>query len=132
MLLDHNKFVVKSQSKMFSSKKSYQILDEEGQTLATAKDTTGFFASLFGSAVLEVRDASNDRPLFTVGRTGWLLKKDQLLDAEGQLVGRLSGNSPAGLSLPGAVALGRECGRARTAAACRTLPAPGRTPGHGR
>jgi uncharacterized protein YxjI len=91
MLFDHTKFVVKSQSKTFSSKKSFQILAEDGQALATAEDTTGFLASLFGSTKLEVRDASNQRPLFTVGRSGWLLKKDQVLDAEGQVVGTFKG-----------------------------------------
>jgi uncharacterized protein YxjI len=89
MLLDHNKFVVKSQSKGFSSKKAFEIVDgETGQTLGTAKDTTGFFASLLGSVNIEVRDVSNNAHLFSVGRTGWLLKKDQVLDPQGQLVGR--------------------------------------------
>jgi uncharacterized protein YxjI len=88
MLLDHIKFIVKSQSKALSSKKSYQILDEDGQALGTAQDTTAFFPSLFGLATIEVRDSSKDRPLFTVTRSGWLLKKDQVLDAEGRVVGR--------------------------------------------
>ena len=98
MLLDHYKFVVKSQSKAFSSKKSFQILDEEGQALGIATDTTGFFPSLFGSTTIEVRDASNDRPLFTVSRSGWLFKKDQVVDAEGRVVGRFKGKM---LSLSG-------------------------------
>ncbi len=89
MLLDQNKFVVKSQSKTFSSKKSFEILDgETGQLLGTAKDTTGFLASLLGSTTIEVRDASNNAPLFSVGRTGLLLKKDQVLNPEGEVVGR--------------------------------------------
>jgi uncharacterized protein YxjI len=91
MLFDHTKFVVKSKNKTFSSKKSFQILAEDGKTLATAEDTTGFLASLFGSTSLEVRDAADQRPLFTVGRSGWLLKKDQLLDADGQVIGTLKG-----------------------------------------
>ncbi len=89
MLLDHTKFVVKSQSKKFSSKKSFEIVDgENGQTLGAAKDTTGFFASLLGSANIEVRDVSNNALLFSVRRTGWLLKKDEVVDPEGQVVGR--------------------------------------------
>ena len=89
MLLDQNKFVVKSQGKMFSSKKTYEIVDgESGQTLGTAKDTTGFIASLLGSTTIEVRDSSDDKVLFSVGRTGLLLKKDQVLDSQGQVVGR--------------------------------------------
>ena len=89
MLLDQNKFVVKSQGKAFSSKKSFEILDgESGQLLGTAKDTTGFLAKLLGSTTIEVRDASNNAPLFTVGRTGLLLKKDQVLNPQGEVVGR--------------------------------------------
>ena len=89
MLLDHNKFVVKSQSKTFSSKKDFELKDgETGQTLGTAKDTTGFLPSLFGSVTLEVRDVANNALLFSVARSGWLLKKDQVLDPQGQVVGR--------------------------------------------
>ena len=89
MLLDQNKFVVKSQNKTFSSKKSYEIVDaENGKVLGTAKDTTGFLASLLGSTTIEVRDASNDTPVFTVGRSGFLMKKDQVTDPQGQVVGR--------------------------------------------
>jgi uncharacterized protein YxjI len=89
MLLDRNKFVVKSQSKAFSRKKSFEILDSEnGQLVGTAQDTTGFFPSLLGAATIEVRDSSNNALLFTVGRMGLFLKKDQVLDAQGQLIGR--------------------------------------------
>ncbi len=89
MLFDHNKFVVKSQSKKFSSKKVFEIADaESGQTLGTALDTAGFLASLFGSVKIEVRDVSNDALLFCVSRSGWLFKKDEVLDAQGQVIGR--------------------------------------------
>src|SRR5262249_32211958 len=64
MLLDHNKFVVKSQTKGLSSKKSFEILDgDSGQLLGTATDTTGFLPSLFGATVIEVRDASANTPV---------------------------------------------------------------------
>jgi uncharacterized protein YxjI len=89
MLLDQNKFVVKSQALAFSSKKSFEILEaDSGQLLGTAKDTTGFFPSFLGAATIEVRDSSNNALLFTVGRMGWLIKKDQVLDPEGQVIGR--------------------------------------------
>src|SRR4051794_35974467 len=89
MLLDHNKLEVKSQTKAFSSKKAFEILDgESGQLLGTARDTTGFLPSLFGSTVIEVRDASNDAPLFTVSRTGFLFKKDEVKNPQGEVVGR--------------------------------------------
>jgi uncharacterized protein YxjI len=88
MLLDQNKFVVKSQSKAFSSKKSFEIVDENGKALGTGKDNTGFLSSLFGATTIQVQDASSNAPLFTVGRTGWLLKKDQVVDPQGQVIGR--------------------------------------------
>jgi uncharacterized protein YxjI len=89
VLLDHNKFVVKSQSKAFSSKKSFEVLDaESGELLGNAKDTTGFFPGLLGATTIEVRDVSNNALAFTVGRFGMLFKKDQVLGADGGLLGR--------------------------------------------
>jgi uncharacterized protein YxjI len=88
MLLDQNKFVVKSQGKAFSSKKSFEILNGDGKALGTGSDTTGFLASLFGATTIEVRDSTSNAPLFTVGRTGWLMKRDQVLDPQGQVIGR--------------------------------------------
>jgi uncharacterized protein YxjI len=89
MLLDNSKFAVKSQGKAFSSKKSFEIVDaDSGAVLGTAQDTTGFLPGLFGQTVIEVRDSSNSSLLFTVGRTGWLLKKDEVKGADGQVVGR--------------------------------------------
>jgi uncharacterized protein YxjI len=89
MLLDQNKFVVKSKGKMFSSKKAFDILDgETGKVIGTATDTTGFLSSLFGSTVVEVRDSTSNEVLFSVGRTGFILKKDQVLNPQGEVVGR--------------------------------------------
>jgi uncharacterized protein YxjI len=89
MLLDNSKFVVKSQSKAFSSKKSFEIVDAEaGKVLGTAKDTTGFLGSLLGSTTIEVRDAGDNALLFSVSRSGFLMKKDEVLDPQGQVVGR--------------------------------------------
>jgi uncharacterized protein YxjI len=89
MLLDQTKFVVKSQSKAFSSKKSFEIVDaDSGQVLGTAKDTTPFLSSLFGSTVIEVRDSGDDSVVFSVGRTGFLMKKDEVRDSKGEVVGR--------------------------------------------
>jgi uncharacterized protein YxjI len=88
MLLDENKFIVKSQSKAMSSKKSFEILDESGKLLATAKDTTGFLPSLLGSTTIEVRDVSNNGVLFSVARSGLLMKKDHVLNPQGEVVGR--------------------------------------------
>jgi uncharacterized protein YxjI len=89
MLLDHNKFVVKAQSKAFSSKKSFEILEgDSGQVLATGTDTTGFFPKFFGATTIEVRDSSTGAVVFTVGRMGMIFKKDHVLDAQGQVVGQ--------------------------------------------
>jgi uncharacterized protein YxjI len=89
MLLDQNKFVVKSQSKAFSSKKSFEIVDgDSGQMLGTATDITGFFPSLLGATTIEVRDASNNAVAFTVTRSGLLFKKDHVLDDKGEIVGQ--------------------------------------------
>src|SRR5262249_24324350 len=89
MLLDHNKFVVKAQTKAFSSKKSFQIMHGgNGHVLGTAKEPSGFLAFLLGSTTIEVRDTPNNGLLFSVGRSGMLLKKDQVLNSQGQVVGR--------------------------------------------
>ncbi len=89
MLLDHNKFVVKSETRGSSGKKAFEILDaESGQVLGHAKDVTGFFASVFGKTKIEVHDVSNNSLVFSVGRDGVLFKKDQVLGPEGALIGR--------------------------------------------
>lgn len=88
MLLDPEKFIVKAQGKAFSSKKSFEIVDETGKVLGTAQDTTGFFPGLLGQTQIEVRDAGNKALIFSVRRSGWLMKKDQVLNGQGQVVGR--------------------------------------------
>ena len=89
MLLDQNKFVVKSQAKLLSSKKSFEIVDaDSGTVLGTAKDTTGFFPTIMGLTTIEVRDISDNSLLFTISRTGLLFKKDQVLDPQGQVLAR--------------------------------------------
>jgi len=87
MLLDHTKFIVKSKGKLLSSKKSYEIIEaESGKVVGTAQDTTGFVANLLGATEVEVRDG--DKLLFKVGRTGLLIKKDQVTSPDGQVIGR--------------------------------------------
>jgi uncharacterized protein YxjI len=88
MLLDQEKFIVKAQTKTFSSKKSFEIVDEGGKVLGTAQDTTGFLPGLFGQTTIEVRDAGDSALLFSVSRSGWLMKKDQVVDGKGDVVGR--------------------------------------------
>lgn len=88
MLLDLSKFVVKGQSSMLSSKKSFEILDESGKVVGTATDTTGFLAGLFGGTVIEVRDSSNNELQFSQTRTGFFMKKDEVKDPKGDVIGR--------------------------------------------
>lgn len=90
MLLDHNKFIVKAQTQGFSKKMSFQILEaESGQVMGTANDVTPFLSSLFGSTVIEVRDpADSNKVVMTVKRSGFLLKKDEVVDEAGVVVGR--------------------------------------------
>ena len=88
MLLDQEKFIVKAQGKAFSSKKSFEIVDEAGKVLGTAQDTTGFFPGLLGQTTIEVRDVADKTLLFSVSRSGWLMKKDQVLNGQGRVVGR--------------------------------------------
>lgn len=75
MLLDHDKFVVKSTSKKFSWKKSYDIVDgDTGQSLGSARDVTGFVASLLGATHIDVREGANNALLFSVKSTGLIFK----------------------------------------------------------
>lgn len=88
MLQECNKFVVKSQSVGFSGKKSFEIYHgDTSQLLATAKDATPFFPSLFGSTTIEIRDVSGTL-IFSLMRTGWLFKSDQVVNGQGEIVGR--------------------------------------------
>jgi uncharacterized protein YxjI len=90
VLLDHSKFIVRSKSKMLSSKKEYDIIDfDDGSPLGTAKDVTGFLGSLLGSVKIEVRDAADNNVVFSVGRSGLIFKKDQVVDAKDQPVGQI-------------------------------------------
>jgi uncharacterized protein YxjI len=89
MLLDHSKFIVKSQGKLFSSRKSFQILEgDSGQVLGTATDVTGFLPLLLGCRHIEIRDAANNAHLFSVGRHGLVFKKNKIVDPKGELLGR--------------------------------------------
>lgn len=94
MLLDQNKFIVRTKGKLFSSKVSFEILDpENGNVLGKGNNVTGFFASLLGGTTIEVRDTADNSVLFSVKRSGLIFKKDQVLDAGGQVIGRYKSKS---------------------------------------
>jgi uncharacterized protein YxjI len=88
MLLDNKKFVVKASTSTLSDDKSFEILDEGGKLLATTKDVTTFFAGLLGGVAIEVRDADTNELIFTLARSGFLMKKDEVKDGTGEVVGR--------------------------------------------
>src|SRR5262245_7497025 len=90
-MLDRNTFVVSEKGKMFSSRKTYLVRDENGQELGTAEQSTGFLASLIGmvlgppSTQVEFRGKDN-APVFTVRRRGLFFKKVEAVDASGKVV----------------------------------------------
>jgi uncharacterized protein YxjI len=93
-LLDNNLFVVKEHAKLLSSKKSYDIVDENGEVLGTAKEKAGWLGTILGalqgdkrSITIEVRQSADDALAFTVRRKGLLFKKTQVLDGDGQVLG---------------------------------------------
>jgi uncharacterized protein YxjI len=90
-MLEHNMFVVKEKAKFFSSRESYEILDDSGTLIGTAEQSTGVLAKLIGSFVgqpptrIEFREKPDDSLVFTVRRN--LLKKVQVVDAQGVVLG---------------------------------------------
>jgi uncharacterized protein YxjI len=92
-MLERNTFVVKQKAKMLSSRNSYEILDEEGKVIGTAEQSTGGLAKVLGMLLgdpptqIEFREKPDDSLVFTVRRTGYLLKKVQVVDSQGVVMG---------------------------------------------
>jgi uncharacterized protein YxjI len=92
-MLEKNTFVVKEKAKLLSSRNSYEILDEEGKVIGTAEQQTGGLAKLLGMVLgdpptqIDFREKPDDSLVFTVRRTGYLMKKVQVVDAQGAVVG---------------------------------------------
>jgi uncharacterized protein YxjI len=94
-LLSSNRFVVKEQSKLLSANKTFEISDDTGEVLGTAKETRGWFAVLMSmfmgkdnmSLTVELRQKSDDAVVFSVRRKGFFFKKIQVLDGDGKVVG---------------------------------------------
>src|SRR5262249_44351300 len=96
-LMVTNKFVVKEQSKMFSTRKRYELLDgDTGKVIGTAEEKAGWFATILGMAMgkdktnitIEVRQKPNDALVFSICRRGFFFKKVLLLNNDGGVVGR--------------------------------------------
>ncbi len=92
-MLERTMFVVKEKGKMFSSRHSYEILDDAGKVIGTAEQSTGALAKLVGAVMgdpstkIEFREKPDDSLVFTVRRAGFPFKKVQVLDAQGAVLG---------------------------------------------
>lgn len=92
-MLERTTFVVKQKAKMLSSRNSYEILDEGGEVIGTAEQSTGGLAQLVGlllgppATQIEFREKPDDSLVFTVKRSGLVFKKVQVLDAQGAVIG---------------------------------------------
>lgn len=92
-MLDRNLIIVKQKSKLLSSRKSYEILDDAGKTIGTAEQKTGGLAKLIGAALgdpptqIDFVDADG-KPVLTIRRKGYLLKKVIAEDGAGKVIGR--------------------------------------------
>jgi uncharacterized protein YxjI len=92
-VLDRNLILVKEKSKLFSSRKSYEILDESGAAIGTAEQSTGALAKILSAALgdtptqIDFKDASGN-PVMTIRRKGYLFKKVIAEDGNGEVLGR--------------------------------------------
>ena len=92
-MLEKNTFVVKEKAKMLSSRNSYEILDQEGKVIGTAEQQTSGLAKLLGMVLgdpptqIDFREKPDDSLVFTVRRSGYLMKKVQVVDAQGVVIG---------------------------------------------
>ncbi len=94
-MLEKSKFVVKTQKKMLSSKKTYDIVDAEtGDVLASTASKKGLMGMLLGMVggggkdTIIVKQVSNQKPVLTVRRKGLIFKKIQVLNGAGKVIGR--------------------------------------------
>lgn len=94
-MLECNMFVVKEKAKLFSSRRTYEILDEAGKLIGMAEQKTSGFAKLLGAVMgdpptaIEFHEKTDagDPLVFSVKRSGLLFKTVQVLDAQGNVVG---------------------------------------------
>ena len=92
-MLEQNTFVVKEKAKLFSSRNSYEILDEGGKVTGTAEQKTSGLAKALGMVLgdpptqIDFREKPDDSLVFTVRRRGYLMKKVEVADAQGVVVG---------------------------------------------
>ena len=103
-MLNTNLFVVTPKTKLFSSKVSFEIRDEHGQVIGTADQTTSLLAQVIGmvkgppSTRIGVLQKPDDSLVFAVRRSGFLFKKVETVDEQGEVIARYK---KKGLSLSG-------------------------------
>ena len=92
-MLERTMFVVKEKGKLFSSRHSYEILDDAGKVIGTAEQKTGGLAKLVGAVMgdpatqIDFREKPDDALVFTVRRSGLFFKKVQVFDAQNAVLG---------------------------------------------
>jgi uncharacterized protein YxjI len=92
-MLEKNTFVVKEQAKMFSSRNTYDILDESGTALGVAEQKTGGFAKIMGMLTgapptqIDFLEKPDNSLVFSVRRRGYLFPKVEVVDAQGKVIG---------------------------------------------
>lgn len=96
-MLEKSSFVVKEQSKMFSTRQAYDVLDgESGQPLGSIRPKVSTLWSVLGFALgkdsvpvsFEFHGKADDAVLFAVRRRGFFLPKVEAVDGSGQVIGR--------------------------------------------
>lgn len=95
-MLESNSFVVKERARLLAARNAYDILDgETGKPLGTATTVVGGVWTALGLVLgkdsvpvtVEVREPPDDSLLFTVRRSGVLLKTIEAYDSQGVLLG---------------------------------------------
>jgi uncharacterized protein YxjI len=92
-MLEQNTFVVKEKTKLLSSRNSYEILDEGGKVIGTAEQKTSGLAKALGMVLgdpptqIDFCEKPDDSLVFTVRRRGYLMKKVEVADAQGAVIG---------------------------------------------
>lgn len=95
-MLEQTTFVVKQKAKLLSSRNSYEILDDAGKVTGTAEQATSAMAKILSmvpviggepATSIEFREKPDDSLVFTVRRRGLLIKKVEVVDAQGAVVG---------------------------------------------
>lgn len=95
-MMEQTTFVVKQKAKLFSSRNSYEILDEAGTVTGTAEQATSAMAKIVSmvpviggepATKIEFREKPDDALVFTVRRRGLMLKKVEVVNAEGAVIG---------------------------------------------